>query len=405
MTEERLRYHLDSNQMGRESMCLALLPLLGPFTRERSRRPKGGPDDGRDIEAIYNGSLAVWGAVGFRNGGGNDDAARSDAEEKFDKDLTRALKENPVLPGFVFFTNVDLTPGRKEILIRNAQARGPSLIEIFDLNILRHTLDSAEGLIPRLQYLGIAMDPTEQIGLVNKFGTQLQNAVTARFDRVERTLGQLERFLDMQKPILRLDAYFQMKIPTSSYELGNEAALLEIHGLQNIDKTLFLLCINQPTHAFSERLLVMRAHLWLGETPANVISVTPYVSQWTNVAAVATEISITSAGRVSLADLTILRVSATCSERLRDLIQSIALDANGYELFNCPANHSGDVSPPVLQGEISTALTGKNWKSLLTMQSRNMLERPPERSPRFASIGPIIFPGVSPPTPQSGAIL
>lgn len=65
-TEERLRSHLDSNQVMRERMCLALLPLLGPYTREQPRRPKGGPDGGRDLEAIFQGSIPVWGAVGFK---------------------------------------------------------------------------------------------------------------------------------------------------------------------------------------------------------------------------------------------------------------------------------------------------------------------------------------------------
>src|SRR5580765_3112461 len=78
LTEERLRYHLDSNQVMRERMCLALLPLLGPYTREQPRRPKGGPDGGRDIEALYQGQILIWGAVGFKNGGGLDDSSRDE---------------------------------------------------------------------------------------------------------------------------------------------------------------------------------------------------------------------------------------------------------------------------------------------------------------------------------------
>jgi hypothetical protein len=66
LTEERLRNHLDCNQAMRERMCLALLPLLGPYTREQPRRPKGGPDGGRDIEAVYEGRTTIWGAVGFK---------------------------------------------------------------------------------------------------------------------------------------------------------------------------------------------------------------------------------------------------------------------------------------------------------------------------------------------------
>ena len=97
LTEERLRYHLDSNQPMRERMCLALLPILGPFTREQSRRPKGGPDGGRDIEAVFQGQTTIWVAVGFKNGGGSDDSARREAEAKFKDDLDRALEENATL--------------------------------------------------------------------------------------------------------------------------------------------------------------------------------------------------------------------------------------------------------------------------------------------------------------------
>ena len=62
LTEERLRHHLDSNQPMRERMCLTLMPLLGPFTREqpqtterRTRRWKGHrgglprPDNGLGV--------------------------------------------------------------------------------------------------------------------------------------------------------------------------------------------------------------------------------------------------------------------------------------------------------------------------------------------------------------------
>ena len=118
LTEERLRYHLDSNQVMRERLCLAILPMMGPYTREKPRRPKGGPDGGRDIEAVYEGKIQAWGAIGFRNGGGNDEAARRDMQQKFRLDLERALSENPTLKVFFFFTNVDFTPSIIEDLKR-----------------------------------------------------------------------------------------------------------------------------------------------------------------------------------------------------------------------------------------------------------------------------------------------
>jgi len=91
LTEERLRHYLDGNQPMRERMCLALLPLLGPYSDARPRRPKGGPDEGRDIECLFRGNIVTWGAVGFRNGGGNDTEARTAAQKKFRDDLDNAV--------------------------------------------------------------------------------------------------------------------------------------------------------------------------------------------------------------------------------------------------------------------------------------------------------------------------
>ena len=102
---------------------------------------------------------------------------------------------------------------------------------------LRNALDSPEGLIARLQYLDITMSATEQIALVNKFGSELQNAVLARFDRVERTLSHIERYLAFQKPLHRFDVYVSLKGKYSSVDIGDEAILLKVDGLQNLDKS------------------------------------------------------------------------------------------------------------------------------------------------------------------------
>lgn len=155
LTEERLRFFLDGNQVARERMCLALLPLLGPFTQCRPRRPKGGPDGARDIECLCQG-IPTWGAVGFRNGGGNDTESRKAAENKFHDDLGAALAENPTLESFVFFTNVDLTPGHKEALAVAARAQGLKTVHVFDMEALRNILDSPDGLLAREQYLRLS---------------------------------------------------------------------------------------------------------------------------------------------------------------------------------------------------------------------------------------------------------
>ena len=72
----------------------------------------------------------------------------------FPEDLKAALKENPKLVGFVFFTNVDLTPAQKTKLIAYAQGKGVAC-QVFDMEILRNALDSKDGLHIREQYLAI----------------------------------------------------------------------------------------------------------------------------------------------------------------------------------------------------------------------------------------------------------
>lgn len=389
LTEERLRNHLDSNQPMRERMCLALLPLLGPFTREQPRRPKGGPDGGRDIEAVHQGRTTVWGAVGFKNGGGSDDGSRNEAEAKFKADLNRALEENTSLAGFVFFTNVDLTPTRREDLHRYALGQGVAIVEIFDMERLRHVLDSPEGLIARLQYLEIPMSATEQAALVGKFGTQLQNAVTARFDRVEQTLSQMERFLSFQMPILRVDLYIELRDATTSVNIGDEAALLRIGGLHDLSKCMSFLAVNFVGHNRASTALVTQAHMWNDDAPDNLLALRPSVGT-PSVMISYNEISLTTGGnRVRIADLTLITFEAICTEGIRDRIKRVVVDANGYELVSyapeVPGN-SEDVSNVKWPEKLTYKAADRKWKVLITQKQRNLLFSQPKASGRLAPL-------------------
>jgi hypothetical protein len=383
LTEERLRYHLDSNQVMRERLCLAIMPLLGPYTQERPRRPKGGPDGGRDIEAVFQGSTVVWGAVGFRNGGGNDDAARRDAQEKFDADLSRALSENPGLQGFVFFTNVDLTPGIIEHLKSTATARDVAVVDVCDMERLRHALDSPEGLIARLQYLDIAMSATEQIALVNKFGNQLQQAVLARFDRVERTLSQMERFLGFQTPLHRLDVYVALKGNFNSADIGDEALLLRLDGLQDLGKSSFCLCVNHTGHKGSHSNLVVRPHFWLGENPDKVISFVPSIGLSQSLLTAYCELSLTTGGhRVRIADLTVVNLTVYVTSGLHRIVDRVVVDLNGYEIFNCPVAVIDEKATIEIPTSIAFDAKSKTWKVAIARTERNILFDSPRPSGR-----------------------
>jgi hypothetical protein len=383
LTEERLRHHLDSNQVMRERLCLAIMPLLGPYTREQPRRPKDGPDGGRDIEAVFQGSMTVWGAVGFRNGGGNDEAARREAESKFQTDLDRALSENPILQGFVFFTNVDLTPGIIEHLKEAASSRGVSVVDICDMERMRHVLDSPEGLIARLQYLEIPMSATEQIALVNKFGNQLQNAILARFDRVERTLSQMEHFLAFQKPLHRLDIYVPLKGKHCSTEIGDEASLLKIDGLQDLGKSSFCLCVNHASYKEASTRLVTLPHLWLADDIEKAISFLPSLGSSNSLMTAYCELSLTTGGhRVRIADLTVIHLTVFMTAGLQGLANRVVVDANGYELFNCPVVGTTEVSSIKIPKSIGFDADSKKWIVAVSSTNRNLMFEPPSPSGR-----------------------
>jgi hypothetical protein len=64
-TEQRLKNYLDTNQLHREQLCLAVVALDKRFSEVRPRHPRGGPDGGRDIEAIFKKDQRAFGAVGF----------------------------------------------------------------------------------------------------------------------------------------------------------------------------------------------------------------------------------------------------------------------------------------------------------------------------------------------------
>ncbi|SRR6266446_10265804 len=101
LTDERLRtWYL--SQPDREEMCIGILRLDERFTDVRPRRPRGGPDGGRDIEAVEVATgRVVWGAVGFSYRTTDSATVKSWAFEKFKNDLEAAQRENPGLSGFL----------------------------------------------------------------------------------------------------------------------------------------------------------------------------------------------------------------------------------------------------------------------------------------------------------------
>lgn len=375
-------------------MCLALLPLLGPFTQEKPRRPNGGPDGARDLEAIYQRSTVVWGAVGFRNGGGSDRASRRYIEKKFTSDLNQALEENPELEAFVFFTNVDLEPSKVDNCKNIAKSRNVKFVDIFDFARLRHVLDSPEGLLARLQYLDIPMSPSEQASLVAKFGSQLQSAVTARFDRVEQTLAQMENFLAFQRPIQRIDLFFRMTTNENSLALGQQAILVAISGLIAPHRQLHILCRNHLDHSQAGRSTVFWPTGWTSEPGVmnsvkygKPIGMTPTIESRPKIISCCSELMLSKLGhKVKISDLDILSLEVCCTEGMHEKIEKVSVNLNGFSFFDVDASVDLQTASLAFPPWAPVDLISRKWFILISKIDRNIMFDIPEPSSQFGRL-------------------
>ena len=214
-TDERLRSWLDTNQLARERLSLAVLALDKRFTAVTPRHPKGGPDEGRDIEAIFENIRKAFAAVGFVNSARDSNEEKLSIKRKFKADLARALSVDASLKVFVFFTNVSLTVGEKEELVGLAKFSGIEVAEIFDRERLRIALDSAEGLGLRFQYLSIPLSEAEQAAFFARWGGGLEQLITDSMQAVDSRLDRMEFFQEQIRPLDALSFHFKLtrKVP------------------------------------------------------------------------------------------------------------------------------------------------------------------------------------------------
>lgn len=212
-TDERLKSYLDSNQMYREQMCLAVLSTDKRFSEIKPIHPRGGPDGGKDIEALYKNEQKVFGAVGFINQANDSDEQKKTIKSKFRDDTKNALKKDNKPDYLVFFTNINFTQGEKNSLIKHAKNKGFKDCDILDRERIRISLDSADGLAARFQYLKIPLSEAEQATFFAKWGDDIQSVISTGFQKIERTLNRI-LFLQESTDV--------MKSMFISYELDKE---------------------------------------------------------------------------------------------------------------------------------------------------------------------------------------
>ncbi|WP_437532188.1 hypothetical protein WME79_04145 [Sorangium sp. So ce726] len=219
-TEERLRTWT-LGQAERERLCLGLLALDERFSNVRPRRPKGGPDGGRDIEAVLDGSHLVWGGVGFRNNAIDSHDDKTWVRDKFRADVDKALAECADLYGFVFFTNIDLTPAEVGDLEAYARKARLKFVEIFYRERLRIGLDSPKGLAYRYQYLRLSMSDAEQAAFFAQLGGRIEELLTGRFDQVDQQLARIEFLHECEKPVRHVAGVVTLDGGYSPSDLGH----------------------------------------------------------------------------------------------------------------------------------------------------------------------------------------
>lgn len=228
-TDERLKNYLDTHQVQRERMCLAILALDKRFSDVRPRHPRGGPDGGRDIEARFRKDLVVFGAVGFVNQATDSDDKKKEIKSKFLSDLASALSSETAPAVFVFLCNVNLTVGEKSDLIAIAKGKGLTECEIFDRERLRITLDSPDGLAIRFQYLAMPLSEAEQASFFARWGDDIQSVISTGFQQVQGTLDQLLFLQEAHDPISSFVVRFELDNEYSAETIGHFRAFCSLY--------------------------------------------------------------------------------------------------------------------------------------------------------------------------------
>ncbi len=219
---------LDS-QRDREQMCRSVLALDPHYSDVRPRHPYGGPDGGRDIEAIFDGKREAYGAVGFHNNANDSREQKRRIRAKFSSDLKSALAAKPDLKVFVFLTNLRFTIGEQSEMKEEAKKAGIEQCDVLDRERLRIELNSPAGFFVRFQFLRIPLSEAEQASFLSHYGDRIQEVVSTGFQRVERTLNRILFLQESGDVLSEIYVCFQLKKSFPAVEIGHFRAFVSIY--------------------------------------------------------------------------------------------------------------------------------------------------------------------------------
>jgi hypothetical protein len=178
---------------------------------------------------MFNGIQRVFGAVGFVNQATDSDPHKKTVQKKFTDDLTEGLKQQPPPEVFVFFTNVNLTVGEKDDLVKAAKAKGIAHAEVFDRERIRISLDNPDGLSIRFQYLGIPLSDAEQATFFARWGDDIQGVITDGFGRLQRSLNRILFLQEATLPLRHFTCILELDREYTGSEIGHFRAFATIH--------------------------------------------------------------------------------------------------------------------------------------------------------------------------------
>src|SRR6266446_1401412 len=220
-TDERLKSYLDTNQLSREQLCRAILSIDRRFSDVHPRHPRGGPDGGRDIQALYKQEQKAFGAVAFMNQASDSDEQKKQIAKKFRDDVKNALRSKEKPQVFVFLTNVSFTSGEKNGLIEFAKKQGFRFCDVMDRERLRIALDSPDGFAFRFQYLGLPLSEAEQASFFAKWGDDINSIISSGLLRLEQKLDRILFLQEASEVLSSLLFVFQLKRVYGATEIGH----------------------------------------------------------------------------------------------------------------------------------------------------------------------------------------
>jgi hypothetical protein len=202
-------------------MCRAILALDRRFSDVRPRHPRGGPDGGRDLEALYNSQQVAFGAIGFVNQANDSDEQAKQVAKKFKEDAKAAIASGDSPEVFVFLTNVCLTAGQKNALVEFAKRSGFKVCDIMDRERLRIALDSPDGFAIRFQYLALPLSEAEQAAFFAKWGDDINSLISTGFQKLEQKLDRVIFLQEVSEPLDAMVFVFQLNRVYQAEEIGH----------------------------------------------------------------------------------------------------------------------------------------------------------------------------------------